>query len=147
MTGSICNKLFRNSIIHYNKLRLNKEFNYREDEEFLLRYILLSQVVAATKEGGYVYTVPDLYKYNEEDNLETYFSMYSSVVGIYEGKANDVTDSYQIELCNEWLTMLRNKFHQTIKLLPRILGVIGLRIFRIKPIKATVKKIVEFIKK
>ena len=73
--------------------------------------------------------------------------MYSSVVGIYEGKANDVTDYYQIELCNEWLTMFRRNFRLSIQLLPRILGVIGLRIFRIKPIKATVKKIVEFIKK
>jgi glycosyltransferase involved in cell wall biosynthesis len=147
ISGSLCNKLFRNSIIRNNNLRLNEFFNYREDEEFLLRYMLLSQNVTATKEGGYVYIVPNLYKYNCAYNLETLFSMYNSVVQIYEGKANDVTDYYQIELCNELISMLRVDFYQSIKLLPRVMGIIGWRILRISPMKATFKKIVEFIKK
>ena len=33
--------------------------------------------------------------------------MYMSVLDIYKGKANCVTDSYQIELFNEWLSFLR----------------------------------------
>lgn len=147
MTGALYNKMYKNSIIRDNNLRLNEFFNYREDEEFLLRYMLLSQNVTATKEGGYVYIVPNLYKYNCAYNLETLFSMYNSVVQIYEGKANDVTDSYQIELCNEWISMLRGEFFKSIKLLPRIISTIGWRIFRISPIKATFRKIVEYIKK
>ena len=147
MTGALYNKMFKNSIIRDNNLRLNELFKFREDEEFLLRYILNSQNVAASEKGAYVYMVPNWGKYNNCNNLETYLSMYSSIVQIYNGKANVVTDYYQIELCNELISMLRVDFYQSIKLLPRVMGNIGWRIFRISPMKATFKKIVEFIKK
>ena len=147
MFGSLANKLFKKSIIDEYRLRLNCSFKYREDEEFLLRYIQFSQNVVATKNGGYVYIVPSLRKYNGVNNWETCFSMYSSVVGIFNGKANVVTDYYQIELCNELISMLRVDFYQSIKLLPRVMGIIGWRILRISPMKATFKKLIEFIKK
>ena len=110
MAGSLCNKLFNNSIIRNSKLQLNELFKFREDEEFLLRYISNSQNVAASEKGAYVYMVPNWGKYNNCNNLETYLSMYSSVVQIYDGKANIVTDYYQIELCNELISMLRVDF-------------------------------------
>ena len=147
MAGSLCNKLLKNSIIRDSKLQLNELFKFREDEEFLLRYISNSQNVAASEKGAYVYMVPNWGKYNKCNNLETYLSMYCSIVMIYNGKANIVTDSYQIELCNELITMLRADFLKSIKMLPRLMRTIGWRIFRISPIKATFKKLIEFIKK
>lgn len=147
MTGALYNKMFKNSIIRDNNLRLNELFKFKEDEEFLLRYMSQSQNVVATENGAYVYMVPDFRKYNKCNNLETYLSMYCSVVQIYNGKANKVTDFYQIQLSNEWLTVLKTDFLKAFRSLPRIFYCIGWRILRISPIKATFNKLIEFIKK
>lgn len=146
MVGSLCNKLFKTTIIGTNQLRLNMSFKYREDEEFFLRYISCIQNVAATKKNEYVYIVPCLSKYNNTDNLLTLMSMYDSVVRIFIGKANIVTDNYQIELCNEWLALLRNNKLKAVAMLPKVLAIIGSRVFRVSPFNTTCDKIRKFIK-
>lgn len=147
MLGSLCNKAFKKSIIDLNGLRFNESYRFREDEEFLLRYMVFAKQVVSTLKKSYVYFVPDWNKYNKTDNLFTNFSMYKSTLLIYKGKSNDVTDSYQIELCNEWLSLLRIDLRRSVKVLPLILKVIGWRFFRITPLKAITKKILSYIVK
>lgn len=147
MFGALWNKLLKKSIIEEYQLRLNEEYKYREDEEFLLRYMLHVKKIASTIKEEYVYIVPSLYKYNNINNLHTIISMYSSIVNIYRGSSNVVTDSYQIELCNEWLTLLKSDTQTSFKQLPLVLRAIGWRIFRIRPFKTFFCKIYDYIRK
>lgn len=147
MFGSLCNKLFKFSIISTNELRLNKTFRYREDEEFLLRYMSMVKTVAATSRVGYVYLVPNLSKYKTSYNLPVLKSMYESVVKIYDGKANNITDFYQAQLFQEWISELAVDCCRAVKFVPQILNVVGLRIFRLAPLKVVAEKIYGFIRK
>lgn len=146
MSGSLCNKLLKRTIIEEKHLYLDETIKYREDEEFLLRYMLYVQKVVATQKEIYVYIVPNFYKYNNSENLRTTFSMYRSVVKIYRGKANKVTDYYQVELYNELLTLFRNNKRQALKIMCSAFNIIGYRIFRFVPLKALCSKILGFIK-
>ena len=147
MIGSLCNKLFRTSIITSHELRLDKCYKYREDEDFLLKYMCYVNSVIALSTGCYIYYVPSLSKYANIDNFNVSLSMYSSVIRIFEKKANVVTDKYQVNLCNEWISGLRVDFKKTIKRLPLLLAVIGWRIFRPVSFKAVCNKIHNFIRK
>lgn len=144
MIGVLWNKLFRKSIIKDNSIRLNELFKFREDEDFLLKYLCYANNVAITSRQCYIYIVPDWNKYSNSVNLPTIISMYMSVLDIYKGKANCVTDSYQIELFNEWLSFLRVDRFKSIKMLPMILRIAGWRIFRFVPFKAACNKIYKF---
>lgn len=146
MFGALWNKLFKRSIIESNKLRLNEVFKYREDEEFLLRYLTLSKTVCSTSKSGYVYLVPNWEKYNGAENLLVKSSMYKSVVSIFEG-ANSVTDFYQTQLLEEWLSVFRKNTSSAIKFTPEFCISLGRTMFRIAPLKAVFKKIFSFVRK
>lgn len=68
MPGALWNKLFNARIINDNKLRLNESYEFKEDEEFLLRYMSMVKTVTATSRVGYVYLVPDMGKYRTSYN-------------------------------------------------------------------------------
>ena len=146
MFGSLCNKLFKRSTIESNKLRLIETYKYREDEEFLLRYLTLSKTVCSTSKSGYVYLVPNLEKYNGAENLQVINSMYRSVVSIFEG-ANTVTDFYQTQLLEDWLSVFRKNPSRAITFTLELCISLGRRIFRIVPLKAVFKKIFCFVRK
>lgn len=147
MVGSLCNKMFRSSIIHDKNLRLKEALKLWEDEEFFLHYLQYAQKVVATTYGYYVYFVPDFSKYYNTNNLQTLILIFRAVSKIFKGGANIVTDSYQIKLYNEWISLLRSNSKQSIKLLPKILCTVGWRIIRVKPLKAVFEKVLCFIKK
>lgn len=146
MFGALWNKLFKRSIIESNKLRLNETYKYREDEEFLLRYLTLSKTIRSTSRSGYVYLIPNSNKYNEAVNLPVINSMYRSVVLIFES-ANSVTDFYQTQLLEEWLSVFRKNSSSAIKFTPELCMSLGRRMFRIVPLKAVFKKIFSFVRK
>ena len=147
MMGSLCNKLFRTSIITSHELRLDECCKFREDEDFFLKYMCYARNVSTTSIECYVYIIPDWAKYNNCDNFNVSLSMYSSVIRIFEKKANGVTDKYQVNLCNEWISGLKVDFLKTIKRLPQLLTALGWRIFRSAPFKAVCNKIFNFIRK
>ena len=147
MFGSLCNKCFKKSVIDKNDLRFNELYRFREDEEFLLRYMSHVKQVAATTMQSYVYIVPDWNKYNNSENLLTLCSMYRSVLSIYEGKANNITDLYQTELYKEYLSLLRIDKYKSMKQLFVVISTIGWHIFRFSPFKELCKKIIEFVRK
>lgn len=146
MFGALWNKLFKRSIIESNKLRLNETFKFLEDEEFFLRYLTLSKTVRSTSISGYVYLVPNWEKYNGAENLSVKNSMYKSVARIFEG-ANSVTDFYQTQLLEEWLSVFRKNPCSAIKFTPELCVSLGRRMFRVAPLKAVLKKIFSFVRK
>jgi glycosyltransferase involved in cell wall biosynthesis len=147
MLGSLCNKLFRRDIIVNNNIKLNSSYVYREDEEFLLRYLRFAKDIRCTTSAGYVYLIPTLSKYRGLHNLPVIYSMYQSVVTIYKGEANVVTDSYQSQLYQEWLSSCRSNWIEALNFFPQIMRVVGLRIVRVLPLKSVLRKLWEFIKK
>ena len=146
MFGALWNKLFKRSIIESNKLRLNETFRFLEDEEFLLRYLTLSKTVCSISKSGYVYLVPNWDKYNGAENLPVKSSMYKAVVSIFGG-ANSVTDFYQTQLLEEWLSVFRKNSSSAIKFTPELCISLGRRMFRIAPLKAAFQKIFSFVRK
>ena len=102
MMGSLCNKLFRTSIITSHELRLDECCKFREDEDFFLKYMCYARNVSTTSIECYVYIIPDWAKYNNCDNFNVSLSMYSSVIRIFEKKANVVTEKYFNELINSY---------------------------------------------
>lgn len=146
MPGSLCNKLFKRSIIEKYKIRLNESFKFKEDEEFLFRYMLNTQKIIATVKEEYVYSVSNWNKYDGIENLPTNISMYDSVLKIFNGKANLVTDSYLILLLNEILSNIKLNGFKVVKLLPQIIRTIRWSIFRVTPLKAVCKKVYKYVK-
>ena len=147
MIGSLCNKLFRTSIINSHEIRLDKCYKFREDEDFFLKYMCYASNVSVTSIECYVYIIPDWTKYNHCDNFNVSLSMYSSVIRIFEEKANVVTDEYQVNLCNEWISGLNVDASLSIHRLPLLVRSLGWRIFRSVPFKTICKKIFNFIRK
>lgn len=147
MSGSLCNKLFKSSKIVAHKLRLNTSFTFKEDEDFLLKYMSFVNTLSSTIKSGYIYVIADWSKYSTSYNLPVIMSMYNSVVRIYDGKANKVTDFYQSLLYQEWIAELRANYCRAIQFLPKIFPIVSWRIFRLTPIKKTLNKIIKFINK
>lgn len=99
MIGSLCNKLFKKSIIESNSLYLNETFKFREDEDFLLCYMCHIEKVVCTSKCSYVY-FPDFRKYSNVDSFPVCLSMYDSICKIYGNEVSMVKDSYLLGLFN-----------------------------------------------
>lgn len=109
MIGSLCNKLFRRHIIEHNTLRLNENFKFREDEDFLLRYMCHVQRVASTSENCYIYFIPDFKKkYSGIDNFPVSLSMYSSILQIFDNEVNNITKLYLTDLVCSFFESFKN---------------------------------------
>lgn len=92
-------KLFKTEIIQKHNIRFNENFRLREDEDFVLKYILFSRNMICVSKAGYHYS--GLYwdlKYKEIDNFYTLCSMFNSIKLIYENKYNSAWDRYLFEL-------------------------------------------------
>lgn len=129
MIGSLCNKLFKRTIIESNSLYLNEAFKFREDEDFLLRYICHTENVVCTSKCSYVY-YPDFQKYLNIDSFPVCLSMYASISNIYGSKVNSIEESYLLGLFNVYfhyfsITGLNNNY---IKRTKQIKSVVGKRI-------------------
>ena len=99
MKGSIWTKVFRRDIIEKNNLRFNESFIFREDEEFVLRYLNIVERVTCTKDGAYVYYMPDLSsKYSHADMFYCSCSMFRSVRKLMDAKYDKYCRAYHVEL-------------------------------------------------
>lgn len=110
MSGSLCNKLFKSSIIRGNTLLLNEGYRFREDEDFLLRYMCHAQKVASSSETCYVYLIPDFQKkYSHVDNFPVSLSLYSSILQIYDNEINNTVESYLTDLICSFFESFKHK--------------------------------------
>lgn len=64
MMGALWNKCFSRKVIEQNKLRFDSRFSFREDEEFVLRYLIYCKKVCQQPLVTYLYFEPDWNKYN-----------------------------------------------------------------------------------
>ncbi len=91
--GYIHTKLFRKRTLLEYHIRFNETVRFREDEDFVLKYLCYNKSVRCVKSGGYNYIMPDLsIKYSYTDNFQVCLSMYSSVCTIYNGEVNIITE-------------------------------------------------------
>lgn len=94
-------KLFSSFVISKNKIRFNENFTFREDEDFVLRYLKCINKISCIEQGAYFYEMPDLStKYLSVDNFATSLSMFQSVQCIYPLKNNNLYQSYLYQLTN-----------------------------------------------
>ncbi len=97
--GYMVCKLFRFSIIRDNDLRFNEHLKYREDEEYVLRYMTYCNNVSSIEKAGYYYFSPEWtnkYSYSSEDFNRDY-SCYNSACKILKNKYNSFLKEYYFE--------------------------------------------------
>lgn len=143
--GYPVNKLFRSSIIKKNSIRFREDIKLREDEDFVLRYLMYVNKGRIIKEGGYNYIIPDYHsKYLTIDVFDIEVELYKTAWLISEGKNNSALDNYQIELTLQLMATIFGGNYSHIK---TFIKTIGLKVFRWISIKVISKKIFDFLRK
>lgn len=79
MFGSMWNKLFRRSIVDRFRLRLDSRIRFREDEEFVLRYLTRCRAGRTVARALYHYFLPDWSKYSQFSNVENLLLLTASL--------------------------------------------------------------------
>ena len=103
-------KFFKSKLLKKNNIKFNETIKFREDEDFVLKYLCFIRYVRFVNQGGYNYVMPDLSKkYNHIDNFSASLSMYNSVLRIFRGVENTITESYLLELINSYCFSFNNK--------------------------------------
>ena len=143
--GYIFNKLFCSNIISKNRLRFKEDIRLREDEDFVLRYLLYVNKGRIIDKGGYNYIMPDYWnKYSDIDVFDLEIELYKTAKLISKGKNNRALDNYQIELT---LQLMATIFAGNYSHIKTFLKTIGLKVFRWISIKEIYKKIFGFVRK
>lgn len=98
--GYLWTKIIRSDIVETYGLRFDPRLVFREDEDFLLRYMQhMDGKICCMKQGAYNYSVPDFsQKYNSPDNFYSFLSILSTLKKIYGGERNWLIDDYVKEL-------------------------------------------------
>lgn len=108
--GYVCNKLLNTYIIKSNHIRFNERFRFREDEDFVLRYLQHSDYFTIVYDGAYNYDIPDLStKYLAVDNFYTSLSMYSSIKKLIKTVNDRIYLRYLVELTNAFFATFDNE--------------------------------------
>ena len=108
--GYVCNKLLNSYIIKSNHIRFNEKFRFREDEDFVLRYLQHSDYFTIVYDGAYNYDMPDLStKYLAVDNFYTSLSMYSSIKKLINIVNDRIYLRYLVELTNAFFAIFDNE--------------------------------------
>ena len=143
--GYPVNKLFSSSIIKTKFLRFREDIKLREDEDFVLRYLMYVNNGRIIKNGGYNYIIPDYHsKYLSIDVFDIEVELYKTAWLISGGKNNSALDNYQIELT---LQLMATLFAGKYSHVRPFMKTIGLKVFRWISIKAIIKKIFDFVRK
>lgn len=108
--GYTVNKCFKTTIIQHYNLRFDTQYNFKEDEEFVLRYLTCVSKALSISVASYNYIIPDFdlkYKFPKSE-LNLYESCYKSVKCIYGNMVNEVSlcylDTYTITLLKSFRT-------------------------------------------
>ncbi len=97
--GYLWSKMLRRDVVERHHIRFDEHFTFREDEDFLLRYMLHIQRMSCTAEPGYYYNVPDFSaKYRAGDCFNPFLSIYRSLRTLYGAKRNWLLADYEKEL-------------------------------------------------
>lgn len=97
--GSLCTKCLDKEIIDRYHIRFNEQLRFREDEEFLLRYLLNIKSFRAIEYCGYNYVIPDFnIKYKEIDSFRPFLAIYKTLNEIFTETECYIIDTYIKEL-------------------------------------------------
>ncbi len=80
VVGYLMNKAFRASIIRENDIVFDKRFNFHEDEDFILKYMVNSNSAISVETVGYHYVMPNFAQkyFNVQNSIALYLSLYHS---------------------------------------------------------------------
>lgn len=107
LCGVVWNKMFRRSIVNRNNLSFNSRIHFKEDEDFVLRYLLYTRCAKSTKESHYYYQAPNFdAKYGIHDNFFVHLSIFSSISKLLY--KDDVEESVAIR--THYLLLLSNAY-------------------------------------
>ncbi len=134
IVGYLFVKLFLNAVIKKNKLCFNENFLFREDEDFVLRYLQCISKMISVDKGAYHYIMPDLStKYLSVDTFYCSLSMYSTIKEILGCKSrisqnylqqltNSLFDAYskQDKKCKEKLSLYVDKVNDDFLLIKEL---------------------------
>lgn len=99
IAGYLFVKLFRYDIIHKYHLRFNENFIFREDEDFVLKYLNRINHMVCLREGGYIYNLPNFdKKYLAADNFYCYCSIFLSMKQLMGSQFDECSKGYLDEL-------------------------------------------------
>lgn len=107
--GYVWNKLFYAQIINLNHIRFNENFRFREDEDFVLKYLQYTNSFTIIYDGFYYYDMPDLStKYLAVDNFYTSLSMFSSIKKLIKDVNDRIHLIYLTELTHALFATFEN---------------------------------------
>ena len=99
IVGYIWVKLFRRDIMRKYNIQFNENFAFREDEEFVLKYLNVINHMTCIKNGAYIYNMPDLKKkYSDTDNFYCSCSLFRSVRQLLGDSFEKYSKAYLDEL-------------------------------------------------
>lgn len=98
--GYLWTKIIRRDIVDTYRLRFDTRLIFREDEDFLLRYMQhMDGEICCMEQGAYNYAVPDFTKkYSSPNNFYSFLSIFSTLQAIYGRERNWLIDDYIKEL-------------------------------------------------
>lgn len=106
--GYLVNKIFSRKLIHDNNITFNPTLKFREDEDFVLRYLKTIDYIVYSPVFYYNYEIPDLStKYLDVQMFDASLSMYTSILQIYGSNKSLILDSYRKELINAFFDTYR----------------------------------------
>ena len=142
LLGYVWNKLLKRSIIEENKLRFDELITFKEDEEFVLRYMKCCKLISCVFSSGYNYDMPDLsIKYKSVDNYYTSLSTYQSVQYIYGNEFNEVCQEYINVLTNSFFSSYHFKANDIKKRLKLYRRAVGMDVFKVRGLSIVSKLI------
>lgn len=112
MSGTVWNKLFRRDIIAEHSLCFDPDIHFKEDEDFVLKYMLHVKYARSIKRGAYNYVAPDLStKYLQFDNFRQSLSAFHSVKQLL---SHDNTE--ELPWIRHYLQLLSNAYFHSFDL-------------------------------
>lgn len=95
--GFCWNKLFLNQIIETHNIRYNEKISLREDEIFVMQYLLYTKSCICTNKIGYFYSVPEWnlkYKLSTEEEETAYKTLFTITENLFQKRKSEVYQYY-----------------------------------------------------
>ena len=96
-------KLFKKNVIEKYKIRFDERLKFKEDEVFVLNYMMHCEKMLSSNKVGYYYYVPDWNKKYDKIilDLEHKLNLYKYILAIYKDENNILTDRYLLDLVGD----------------------------------------------
>lgn len=123
LVGFLWVKMFRKSIIDKQSLRFNTELSFKEDEEFVLKYLESATYIRLSNSAGYCYHVPDWTSKYIEASYQLHEQLFISIKSIYQNGDDSVVYDYLHRYLNKFLACDRMASIEEVLRIKRLLGV------------------------